>query len=192
VGGSYSHVARGINGRELGAAERRRRARAVAEHEAASGQRQREGDTALRGLSGCCCPSGSWPGCLAEAATWQQVHAMWQRASSRHARDGMARRTCGRRQSNGQRLRAQRLVRSSEPWPSRRQSSGQLAAGGAGVGVDGTAPNGGPALARAWRVQQWLAGSGRHGAARNRASGRRAGAADACGGKDWGEKPARG
>jgi hypothetical protein len=41
------------------------------------GQRQHEGDTVLRSLSERCCPSGSWPGCLVEAATWQRVHAKW-------------------------------------------------------------------------------------------------------------------
>jgi hypothetical protein len=42
-------------------------------------------------------------------------------------------------------------------------------------------PNGGPALARAWNVQQWLAGCGRRGAVRNRVGGQRTEVGDTLG-----------
>jgi hypothetical protein len=67
---------------------------------------------------------------------------------------------------------------------------GSTEAGGVSAGVGGATPNGGPALAGAWRRRQWLAGSGRRGAARNRAGGRRAGAVEAHGEK-VGEKRLR-
>jgi hypothetical protein len=186
----------GINGRELGAvsAWRGRAETAHARVLQRSRGRPASGVSVARTrgcatLSSCGCPSGEVARGRAAAGTRQVVPC--RRSMRRKGGLGGAR---GRRRAatSGDGLRS--FVGSGKPRALRRQSIGQrsralrgsTAAGGAGVRVDGAAPNCGPALARAWRGRQWLAGSvelRRRAASRSKGRGR---------GKRLGRKPARG
>jgi hypothetical protein len=57
----------------------------AAESRVASERHWREGDTQLRGLSSCSCPSGRWTRCLAMAATRQRARAMWWQGQAGYA-----------------------------------------------------------------------------------------------------------